>query len=65
MMTRDEAIKLVKERDGNLDPKCVEDFCEFLGYSETEFWEIVNSFYNEDIFRKNELGEWVLKNPIG
>ena len=64
MMSREEAIELVKERDGNLDPKCVEDFCQFCGYSDTEFWNVVNSFFNTDIFMKNELGEWVLREPI-
>lgn len=64
MLTREEAIRLVKEHDGNLDSKCVREFCEFLGYSETEFWDIVEKFYNQDIFRKNEFGEWVLKEPL-
>ena len=64
LISRDEAIKLVKEHDGKLDPLCVRDFCEFCGYSETEFWNIVDKLYNEEIFKKNELGEWVLKHPI-
>lgn len=37
MITRDEAIKQVKEHDGHLDPRTVREFCEFLGYSEREF----------------------------
>ena len=64
LITRDEAIKLVKEHDHALDPLCVRDFCEFLGYTETEFWAIVDKFYNRDIFEKNELGRWVLKEPV-
>lgn len=64
MIDRETAIKLVNEHDGKLDPKCVNDFCEFLGYTETEFWSIVDKFYNKDIFTKNELGEWVLKEPL-
>ncbi len=61
LMDRDQAIRLVKEHDGKLDPKCVQDFCEFLGYTETRFWEIVEGFYNTSIFEKNEFGEWALK----
>ena len=61
LMDRDMAFHLVKEHDGKLDPKCVQDFCEFLGYTETRFWEIVEGFYNTNIFEKNEFGEWVLK----
>lgn len=64
MLTRDQAIELVKEHDHNLDPKTVEDFIEFAGYSRKEFWEIVDKFYNEDLFQKNDLGSWELKNPI-
>lgn len=50
--------------DGKLDSMCVRDFIEFLGYSESEFWNIVDRFYNTDLFKKNEFGEWVLKNPV-
>ena len=64
MLTRDEAIALVKERDHALDPLSVRDFCNFLGYSETEFWTIMDNFYNRELFEKNNIGEWVLKNPI-
>lgn len=66
LMTRDEAIQIVKERDHNLDSKSVEDFCTFCGYSKTEFWKIVDSLYNKDIFEKDEKegGIWHLKNAI-
>ena len=64
MMTREEAIPIIKERDGKLDPLCVRDFCEFCGYTETEFWAILDKFYNRDLFEKNEYGEWQLKHPI-
>ena len=64
MMTREEAIKIVKERDHNLDPKCVDDFCEFCGYTRSEFWAIIDRLYNKDIFEKDSMGRWVLKEPI-
>ena len=64
MMTREEAIPVIKERDGKLDPLCVRDFCNFCGYTETEFWAIMDKFYNRDLFEKNDYGEWVLKHPI-
>lgn len=63
-ITREEAVKLVNEKDVALDPKCVDDFCQFAGYSQTKFWNIVNKMYNTDIFKKNEYGEWVLKVPL-
>lgn len=64
MLSRDEAINIVKQKDHALDPKAVEDFCKFTGYSETEFWTIMDKFYNKDIFKKDDFGKWVLKNPI-
>ena len=64
MLTRDEAKQIIKERDHNLDPLCVRDFCEFVGYTETEFWKIIDRFYNRDIFYKDETGTWRLKEPI-
>ena len=64
LINRHEAIELVKKHDAFLDPLCVRDFCEFCGYSETEFWSIVDKFYNRDLFEKNDFGEWILKNPV-
>lgn len=64
MMTRDEGIRVVKERDGKLDPLAIRDFCNFCGYTETEFWQILDKLYNKELFEKNEFGEWSLKNPI-
>lgn len=64
LLTREEAIKLVKERDHALDPLCVRDFCEFWGYSEKEFWEIIDKQYNIDLFEKNSFNGWTLKEFI-
>jgi N-acetyl sugar amidotransferase len=64
LITRDEAKRLVKEHDHRLDVRAVRDFCDFLGYRESEFWAIVDKFYNRDFFEKNSLGEWALKNPV-
>lgn len=64
MLTREEAIQLVKEHDHALDPLCVRDFCEFCGYTETRFWAIIDKLYNKDLFEKDENGKWVLKKPL-
>ncbi len=65
LMSRDEAIQIVKECDGELDPLCVRDFCEFCGYSENGVFGLWwNRFYNRELFVKNEYGKWVLKTPI-
>lgn len=64
LLNRDEAVDLVKKHDHNLDPKSVQHFIDFLGYTHSEFWEIIDRFYNKDIFVKNEYSEWVLKSPV-
>ena len=64
LITREEGIKLIKEHDAFLDPLCVHDFCEFVGYTETEFWNIVDKFYNPDLFEKQN-NKWHLKKAIG
>lgn len=61
MLTREEAFALVKKHDHALDPRCVREFCEFAGYTEREFWKIIDSHYNKDIFKLNEnSGCWEL-----
>lgn len=64
MISREEAIELVKKHDANLDPFAVRDFCEFCGYTETEFWSIVDGLYNHELFEKNSNGCWELKCPV-
>lgn len=64
MLTREQAVELVKNHDHALDPLCVRDFCQFAGYSEPQFWEIIDRQYNRDLFVKNNIDQWVLKNPV-
>jgi N-acetyl sugar amidotransferase len=63
-ISKEEGIKLIKEHDHKLDGKVLEDFLNFTGYSHNEFWDIVEKFWNKDIFEKNKYGEWVLKYPL-
>lgn len=64
LMTREEAIELVKQHDHDLDPQAVRDFCQFCGYSEREFWSIVDRWYNKELFEKDTFGRWILKSPV-
>ena len=61
LMTREDAFKLIETHDHALDPLSIRDFCDFLGYSEQDFWAIIDNFYNRDLFKKDLLGRWVLK----
>lgn len=64
MISREEAVRLVRERDHKLDARCVEEFCEFLGYRESEFWNIVDSLYNRELFTRDAFGAWTLRHPV-
>lgn len=63
MLNLNQAIELVKKHDHNLGIKAVSDFCNFLGYTEREFYNIVGTFYNSKIFTKTN-GTWILINDI-
>jgi len=51
-ITRNEAIELVNKYDPVLDQRVLDDFLDFTGYSVREFWDIVEKFWNRDIFEK-------------
>lgn len=61
LIDREEGIRLVKRYDHNIDQKALQDFCDFTGYSIKEFWDIVDKFYNPDLFDRDHNGEWKLK----
>lgn len=62
MITREKAFELVEKHDHNLDPRCVREFCAFAGYSEQEFWNVIDSQYNDEIFvNDKKTGRWVIK----
>lgn len=62
-ITREDAVKLVRENDHKLDPLALEDYLEFSGYTKKQFIDIVERFYNREIFDKVN-GVWKLKNPV-
>jgi len=62
-ISREEVVQLVKEHDHKLDPWALKDFLEFTRMTESEFWKVVEKFWNRDIFHKVN-GKWVLKDPI-
>lgn len=62
-ITREEAIKLVMKYDHRLDRRAMEDFLTFMGYKPRQFYDIVEQFWNREIFEKVD-GVWRLKNPL-
>ena len=62
-ITREEAIKLVMKYDHRLDMLSMEDFIKFMGYTPRQFWDIVEKFWNKEIFEYAD-GTWKLKKPL-
>jgi hypothetical protein len=63
VMSRDKAVELVIEHDSRLDPIALEHYLKFSGYSERQFWDIVDGFYNRNLFVRRD-GKWILKEPV-
>jgi N-acetyl sugar amidotransferase len=62
-LTRPQAIRLVKELDGKCSPKLIQEYCDWIGITPEQFWEVANSFRGS-MWEKNEEGQWVLDDPI-
>ena len=63
LLSRKEAIELVKKYDGKCNETYIKQFCDYIGINLNEFWRVANSFRGQ-MWIKNSNGEWVLKNPI-
>jgi len=62
-MTREEAVKKVISEDWKLDKKMLKDFLMYIGYTEEEFWKIVEKHANRNIIEKRN-NNWRLKENI-
>lgn len=61
VLSREAGLKLVEERDHALDPKIIDDFCQFTRMSVNEFYNALDKLYNKDLFEKNEFEQWRLR----
>lgn len=59
VMTREEAVELVRKYDGKCDYSFIKWVCGFLEITEEQFWDTVDSVMNKDLFEKNSEGKWV------
>jgi len=62
-ITKEEGKKLILENDHKLDKKALFDFCNNLDYDIDEFWQIVEKFWNREIFIKRK-NKWKMKPSI-
>jgi len=63
-INKEKSLELIKEHDHKLDQKVLEDFLNFTGYTQREFWNIVEKFWNKEIFYKTRDGLWKLKHSV-
>lgn len=54
VMERKEAIELVEKYDGICDNSIISSYCKYVGIKEADFWKIVHSFTNLDLFEIRE-----------
>lgn len=64
LISRDEGIELVEKYDGKCHLRYIEKFCDYIGITESEFWQVVNRFVNKELFKKVK-GKWVRNFTIG
>ena len=65
LKTRDEMISIVEEHGKKLDQGIIDKFCEFTRISHSEFWKIMDNWYNRDLFEKDSHGVWHPKFKVG
>ncbi|MDH3974312.1 MAG: N-acetyl sugar amidotransferase [Deltaproteobacteria bacterium] len=59
-MTREEGIKIIKERGDETPHEDIKKFCSFVGISKAQFFEICEKFRNREIWF-NDKGTWKIK----
>jgi N-acetyl sugar amidotransferase len=62
-ITRQEAIRLVKELDGRCHTRYIREFCEWVDISENEFWTVADG-YRGKMWQRGDNNAWRLVNPI-
>jgi len=56
---------MIEEKDGKLDQEIIEKFCEFTKISISEFWRIMDKWYNKELFEQDKDGVWHPKFQVG
>lgn len=64
LITREQAVQLIKDEDWRCDPLAKKDFCRTIGITEEEFNETIDRFANRDLLVKDANGNWRRKDLI-
>lgn len=59
-MTRDEAVRIIRERGDETPQEDIDRFCGFVGIERKRFFEIIEPFRNPDIWVKQN-GRWTIE----
>jgi N-acetyl sugar amidotransferase len=51
-ITRENVVELVRRKDGCLDQKILDDFLRVTGYSAHDFWNIMDKWFNPELFER-------------
>ena len=62
-INREEAISLVKRYDGEFPEKYFNDFIDYLGITNVEFWDVVDSWRSPNLWIKDQ-NKWKLKKTV-
>jgi len=65
MKSREEMIPFVKDNDKNLDQGTINKFCEFTKMTTKEFWNVMDRWYNPELFEQDKDGVWHEKFEVG
>lgn len=65
LATRDEMIPVVRQYDRNLDQGIVDSFLSFTGMRPREFWQVMDKWYNTELFEQDRDGLWHEKFEVG
>ena len=63
IITREEAVLLVKKFDGEFPKKYFKDCLNYMEISENKFWETIEKFRPEHLWNKTG-NEWSLKSAV-
>ena len=64
LITREQAVQLIKDEDWRCDPLAKKDFCRTIGITEEEFDMTIDKFANRDLLVKDANGNWRRKDLI-
>ena len=64
-LTREQAVWNVTEYDGKCGEQYIEEACAYLSMTKKEFWQVVDRYVNQNLFKKDLEGKWVPKFTVG